>query len=101
VPERTPDPADGAMTTNVYPSENYLHEFLRIFFANRRLIAKVFLAFALVTLLVAFFAPKNYDVAAEVIVLSKKLTQADASTGVLSQESTKFIPPSLADMETE
>ncbi|MEB2317226.1 MAG: Wzz/FepE/Etk N-terminal domain-containing protein [Pseudomonadota bacterium] len=89
------------MTTNVYPSENYLHEFLRIFFANRRLIAKVFLAFALVTLLVAFFGPKNYDVTAEVIVLSKKLTQADASTGVLSQESTKFIPPSLADMETE
>lgn len=89
------------MTTNIYPSENYLHEFLRIFFANRRLITRVFLSFALVTCLVAFFGPKNYDVAAEVIVLSKKLTQADASTGVLNQESTKFIPPSIADMETE
>lgn len=89
------------MTTSIHPSENYLHEFLRIFFANRRLIARVFLGFALVALLVALLGPKNYDVAAEVIVLSKKLTQTDASTGVLGQDATKFIPPSVADMETE
>lgn len=84
-----------------YPSENYLHEFLRIFFANRRLIGRVFFGFLFVTCAVALFGPKNYDVTAEVIVLSKKLAQTDASSGILVEQSTKFIPPSVTDMETE
>ena len=37
-------------------TENYLHEFLRIFFANQRLIKRVFLFFAAITLLIPVLA---------------------------------------------
>lgn len=80
--------------------ENYLHEFLRVFFANGRLIKRVFLVFAVLTLLVPVVFKQNFDINAEVIVQSKKLSQSDANTA-LTTDSDKFVPPSLADMETE
>ncbi len=82
------------------PKENYLHEFLRIFFANRQLIKRVFLVFAVITLMIPLVLKQTFDITAEVLVQSKKLPQSDANTA-LSQETDKFLPPSLADMETE
>lgn len=82
------------------PKENYLHEFLRIFFANSQLIKRVFLIFAVITLLMPLLLKQTFDITAEVLVQSKKLPQSDANTA-LSQETDKFLPPSLADMETE
>ncbi|QLL10826.1 GumC family protein [Pseudomonas chlororaphis] len=80
--------------------ENYLHEFLLVFFVNRRLIKRVFLGFAVIALLLPLVLRQSYEITAEVIVQSKKLSQSDANT-VLTPDSDKFIPPSLADMETE
>jgi polysaccharide biosynthesis protein PslE len=82
------------------PKENYLHEFFRIFFANRQLVKKVFLIFAAIALVLPLVLKQSFDVTAQVIVQSKKLSQSDATTSV-TQDSDKFIPPSLADMETE
>ncbi|HLT05825.1 MAG TPA: Wzz/FepE/Etk N-terminal domain-containing protein [Pseudomonas sp.] len=82
-------------------SENYLHEFLRIFFANRQLIKRVFLFFAVITLLIPVLAKPTYDISAEVLVQSKKLPQLDPSGGALSRLSDVFVPPTLIDMETE
>lgn len=82
------------------PRENYLHEFLRIFFANRQVIKRVFLVFAVITLMMPLMLKQTFDITAEVLVQSKKLPQSDANTA-LSQETDKFLPPSLADMETE
>ncbi|MGH8379953.1 GumC family protein [Pseudomonas sp.] len=80
--------------------ENYLHEFFRIFFANRQLVKRVFLVFAVIALLLPLVLKQSFDITAEVIVQSKKLSQSDTNTA-LAQEADKFIPPSLADMETE
>ena len=80
--------------------ENYLHEFLLVFFVNRRLIKRVFLGFALLALLLPLVLKQSFEITAEVIVQSKKLSQTDANT-VLTPDNDKFIPPSLADMETE
>ncbi|MCT8163375.1 MULTISPECIES: GumC family protein [unclassified Pseudomonas] len=82
------------------PKENYVHEFFRIFFANRQLVKRVFLAFAVIAVLLPLLLKQSYDVTAEVIVQSKKLSQSDTSSA-LAQEADQFIPPSLADMETE
>ena len=82
-------------------TENYLHEFLRIFFANRRLIKRVFLFFAAITLLIPVLAKQTFDVTAEVLVQSKKLPQMDTSGGALNKLSDVFVPPTLIDMETE
>lgn len=80
--------------------ENYLHEFVRIFFANRRLIKRFFLVFSAVILLLPVFLEQSFDITAEVIVQSKKLSQSD-SVSSLTAETDKFVPTSLADMETE
>lgn len=80
--------------------ENYLHEFMRIFFSNSRLIKRFFLVFIAFTLLLTIALKQSFDITAEVIVQSKKLSQTD-STSSLSTETDKFIPTSLADMETE
>lgn len=80
--------------------ENYLHEFFRIFFANRQLVKRVFLVFAVIALALPLVLKQSFDITAEVIVQSKKLSQSDTNTA-LAQETDKFIPPSLADMETE
>ncbi|NBA96331.1 Wzz/FepE/Etk N-terminal domain-containing protein [Pseudomonas sp. R5(2019)] len=82
------------------PKENYLHEFFRIFFANRQLVKRVFLIFAAIALLLPLALKQSFDITAQVIVQSKKLSQSDAASG-LTTETDKFIPPSLADMETE
>jgi uncharacterized protein involved in exopolysaccharide biosynthesis len=82
------------------PKENYLHEFFRIFFANRQLVKKVFLIFAAIALVLPLVLKQSFDVTSQVIVQSKKLSQSDATTS-MTQDSDKFIPPSLADMETE
>ncbi|MFI8558117.1 GumC family protein [Pseudomonas putida] len=82
------------------PKENYVHEFFRIFFANRQLVKRVFLVFAVIAVLLPLLLKQSYDVTAEVIVQSKKLSQSDTSSA-LAQEADQFIPPSLADMETE
>lgn len=82
------------------PKENYLHEFFRIFFANRQTVKRVFLVFAVIALALPLVLKQSFDITAEVIVQSKKLSQSDAGTA-LTQETDKFIPPSLADMETE
>jgi len=81
--------------------ENYLHEFLLVFFVNRRLIKRVFLGFALITVLLPLVLKPTFEITAEVIVQSKKLSQTDADNAVLTTDPDKFIPPSLADMETE
>ena len=80
--------------------ENYLHDFLRVLFVHRRLIKRVFLLFALITLLLPLVLKQTFEISADIIEQSKKLSQADVSTA-LSQESDKFIPPTLTDMETE
>lgn len=80
--------------------ENYLHEFTRVFFSNSRLIKRFFLVFVTLTLLLTIALKQSFDITAEVIVQSKKLSQTD-STSSLTSESDKFIPTSLADMETE
>ncbi|MHA6195186.1 GumC family protein [Pseudomonas wadenswilerensis] len=82
------------------PRENYLHEFFRIFFANRQLVKRIFIAFAVIALLLPLVLRQSFDIGAQVIVQSKKLSQSDTNTA-LAQETDKFIPPSLADMETE
>ncbi|KPN89966.1 GumC family protein [Pseudomonas nunensis] len=82
------------------PKENYLHEFFRIFFANKQLVKRVFLVFAVIALLLPLVLKQSFDITAQVIVQSKKLSQGDATTS-LNQENASFIPPSLADMETE
>lgn len=80
--------------------ENYLHEFFRILFANLQLVKRVFLVFAVIALLLPLALEQRFDITAEVIVQSKKLSQSDTHTALV-QETDKFIPPSLADMETE
>lgn len=80
--------------------ENYLHEFTRVFFSNSRLIKRIFLVFVALTLLLTIAMKQSFEVTAQVIVQSKKLSQTD-STSSLSTETDKFIPTSLADMETE
>ena len=82
------------------PKENYLHEFFRIFFANKQLVKRVFLIFAVIALILPLMLKQSFDITAQVIVQSKKLSQGDATTS-LNQENASFIPPSLADMETE
>ena len=82
------------------PKENYLHEFFRIFFANKQMVKRVFLVFAVIALVLPLMLKQSFDITAQVIVQSKKLSQGDATTS-LNQENASFIPPSLADMETE
>ncbi|WPN49277.1 MULTISPECIES: GumC family protein [unclassified Pseudomonas] len=82
------------------PKENYLHEFFRIFFANKQLVKRVFLVFAVIALVLPLMLKQSFDITAQVIVQSKKISQGDA-TSTLNQENASFIPPSLADMETE
>ncbi|MFJ2363232.1 GumC family protein [Pseudomonas sp. NPDC087697] len=82
------------------PKENYLHEFFRIFFANKQLVKRVFLIFAVIALVLPLVLKQSFDITAQVIVQSKKLSQGDATTS-LTQDNATFIPPSLADMETE
>jgi len=80
--------------------ESYLHDFLRVFFANQRLIKRIFLIFAVIALLLPLVLKQNFEITAEVIVQSKKLAQTDAQSSLI-QETNKFIAPSLTDMETE
>lgn len=82
------------------PKENYLHEFFRIFFANKQWVKRIFLIFAVIALVLPLMLKQSFDITAQVIVQSKKLSQGDATTS-LNQENATFIPPSLADMETE
>lgn len=82
------------------PKENYLHEFFRIFFANKQLVKRVFLIFAVIAVVLPLLLKQSFDITAQVIVQSKKISQGDA-TSTLTQENASFIPPSLADMETE
>jgi uncharacterized protein involved in exopolysaccharide biosynthesis len=81
--------------------ENYLREFLRVLFANRRLIKRVFLVFAAITLLLPLALKQSFDITAEVIVQSKKLPQTDPSSMGLVSDPDRFIPSTLTDMETE
>jgi uncharacterized protein involved in exopolysaccharide biosynthesis len=81
--------------------ENYLHEFLRVLFANRKIIKRVFLVFAVITLLLPLGLKQSFDITAEVIVQSKKLPQTDPGSTGLIADPDRFIPPSLTDMETE
>ncbi|WP_296267833.1 GumC family protein [Pseudomonas sp. UBA6562] len=80
--------------------ENYVHECLRVLFANRRTVKRVFLGFAVVALLLPLVLKQTFEINAEVIVQSKKLSQSDGNSALL-QESDKFVPPTLSDMETE
>ena len=86
---------------NHLKSENYLHEFFRTLFANRRLIKRVFLVFAAITLLLPLLLKQSFDIDAQVMVQSKKLPQVDTGSTSLLQNTDRFLPPTLADMETE
>ena len=80
--------------------QGYFREILGIFFANLPFIKRVFLLCAALSFVVPFLVPKVYTVTGEVVVLSKKIQQGfygDAATGGGS----RYIPVSLADMETE
>ncbi|GAB3461706.1 GumC family protein [Azotobacter salinestris] len=81
--------------------ENYLYTFFSTLFANRRLIKRVFLAFAVLTLLLPLLLSRSYEISAEVMVQSKKVAQTEPNSASLQQETDKFLPPTLADMETE
>ena len=67
------------------PKENYLHEFFRIFFANKQLVKRVFLVFAVIAVVLPLMLKQSFDITAQVIVQSKKLSQGDATTS-LNQE---------------
>ncbi|SFA92358.1 GumC family protein [Azotobacter beijerinckii] len=82
-------------------TENHLYEFFSTLFANRRLIKRVFLAFATFTLLLPLLLRESFEITAEVMVQSKKVAQTEANSATLQQETDKFLPPTLADMETE
>ncbi|MDR0673538.1 MAG: hypothetical protein LBF93_07745 [Zoogloeaceae bacterium] len=81
--------------------ENYLREFLRVLFANRRLVKRVFLVFAAITLSLPLVLKQSFDITAEVIVQSKKLPQTDPTSTGLVFDPDRFIPSTLIDMETE
>ena len=66
----------------------------------RRLIKRFFLIFSAVVLLLPLLLKQSFDITAEVIVQSKKLSQSDSASS-LTAETDKFVPTSLADMETE
>src|SRR5690606_32067350 len=72
----------------------------RIFFANKQWVKRIFLIFAVIVLVLPLMLKQSFDITAQVIVQSKKISQGDATTS-LNQEDARFIPPSLADMETE
>lgn len=86
---------------NTVKSENYLHDVFRTLFANRKVVRRVFLVFVAITLMLPLLLEQSFDITAEVMVQSKKLAQADDSTSSLLRETDKFLPPTLADMETE
>ncbi|MFJ7146560.1 GumC family protein [Pseudomonas protegens] len=81
-------------------SKNYLQELLQVLFVKQQTIKLIFISFTLFTLLLPLLLTQKFEVSAEVIVQSKKLSQTDITT-LLSPETNKFIPLSLADMETE
>jgi uncharacterized protein involved in exopolysaccharide biosynthesis len=81
--------------------ENPLYPLLYTLYANRRLIKRVFLAFAALVLLLPLLLRSTYDISAEVLVQSKKVAQTEPNSASLQQETDKFLPPTLADMETE
>jgi uncharacterized protein involved in exopolysaccharide biosynthesis len=64
------------------PKENYLHEFFRIFFANKQLVKRIFLIFAVIALVLPLLLKQSFDITAQVIVQSKKLSQGDATTSL-------------------
>lgn len=86
---------------NTVKSENHLHDVFRTLYANGKVIKRVFLVFVVLTLMLPLLLEQRFDVTAEVMVQSKKLAQADDSTSSLLRETDKFLPPTLADMETE
>ncbi|ACO76790.1 lipopolysaccharide biosynthesis protein [Azotobacter vinelandii CA] len=81
--------------------ENSPHAFFSALFANRRLVKRVFLAFAALALLLPLLLGRSYEIGAEVMVQSKKVAQTEPNSATLQQETDKFLPPTLADMETE
>lgn len=81
--------------------ENPLYPFFSTLYANRRLIKRVFLVFAALTLLLPLLLSKSFEISAEVMVQSKKVAQTEVNSTTLQQETDKFLPPTLADMETE
>jgi uncharacterized protein involved in exopolysaccharide biosynthesis len=81
-------------------SDNYVREFLRIFFANSRLIKRVFFGFVVITFSVLLLVEKTFELTGEVIVLSKRLNQTHNSE-LVGGVRVQYIPASLADMETE
>lgn len=86
---------------NTIRSQNPLYEFFATLYANRRLVKRTFLVFAALTLLLPLMLGERYDINSEVMVQSKKVAQTEANSPTLAQETDKFLPPTLADMETE
>ncbi len=86
---------------NTLKSENYLHDVFRTLYANGTVIKRVFLVFVVITLMLPLLLKQSWFITAEVMVQSKKLAQADGATSSLLRETDKFLPPTLADMETE
>ncbi|GAB3379640.1 GumC family protein [Azotobacter armeniacus] len=86
---------------NILKRENHLYIFFSTLYTNRRLIKRVFLAFAAFALLLPLLLSQSFDITAEVMVQSKKVAQTEANSATLQQETDKFLPPTLADMETE
>jgi len=81
-------------------STNFFREVTTIVFCNLRLATQVALAIFLVALVAPLFIGKFYTVTGEIIVLSKKLDQGIRAE-VSSDHGTRFLPPTLADLETE
>ncbi|WP_250654731.1 GumC family protein [Alkalimarinus coralli] len=80
---------------------NYIREFVRIFFANRKLIRRIFVGFAIFTLLVSLLPQKWWELSGQVIVLSKKLSQSTETESMYGTPAARYLPPELQDLETE
>ncbi len=81
-------------------STNFIREVLTIVFCNLRLATQVAVAIFLVALVAPLFIGKYYTVTGEIIVLSKKLDQGIRAE-VSRDHGSRFLPPTLADLETE
>lgn len=85
---------------NTRREQGYLREILGIFFANLPFIRRLFVLCAVLSLAVPFFVPKLYTVTGEIVVLSKKIQQG-ITGDIIGGTSSRYIPVSLTDMETE
>lgn len=83
-------------------NNDFIRETIGLLFANKALIVKVCIVFAIIAVLAPLIQTKKFTVTGEIIILAKKLHQGGAHGEYApSGGSAKSIPVSLTDMETE